>query len=168
MGQLAYRRTSNCLDLFMVHWTSNFRGVTQMRRGKALLRQLVKFLPHQLRVAAGPGNSHRAIFNDLCTRSRPLNLKFGRFAPTQFQSSSPPSKSICTTAHSPRQKPAPNQSPNRRVPGQHGSDHHGVQQCESVLTVSVGSKRRWGGGCDGPTPSTAEVVGEHRFLCGVV
>ena len=38
----------------------------------------------------------------------------------------------------PRQKPAPNQSPNSRVPGQHSmapsvDDHHGVQQCESVL-----------------------------------
>ena len=44
-------------------------------------------------------------------------------------------------------------------------DHHGVQQCESVLSLCW--KQEEVGGCDGPTPSTAEVVGEHRFLCGV-
>ena len=34
------------------------------------------------------------------------------------------------------------------MPGQHGSsvdDHHGVQECESVLAVSAGSERRVGG-----------------------
>ena len=38
-------------------------------------------------------------------------------------------------------------------------DHHGVSH--SLL------EERGGGGFDGPTPSSAEVVGEHRFLCGV-
>ena len=38
-------------------------------------------------------------------------------------------------------------------------DHHCVSH--SLLEA------RRGGGCDGNTPPSAEVVGEHRFLCGV-
>ena len=40
--------------------------------------------------------------------------------------------------------------------------------CSSARAFSQSLlEARGGGGCDGPTPSTAEVVGEHRFLCGV-
>ena len=44
-----------------------------------------------------------------------------------------------------------------------------IMACSSARAFASSLlEARGSGGCDGPTPSTAEVVGEHRHLGGLV